>query len=273
MRARAIDAVKSLLSSVQPEEMRKGLSKAREAMRDAPPAEAKVLFEIIATLFYLDPFDRPDLAPVLDDAITTVAGFGPRMVPALLAELDAGDLKAQIAVAHAMGRMGPAVVAPLIAAYHATMDLDRRSFILYALGKVGSPEVANAASLAIDGALSPDRELRDTATRAIGKFAEAIPPGRLTELTRRSIVAALRTNLANPSPAIRAKSVRSLGKLGRYGHLTADERAEVAATCRRLSGKGEERDADRAFVVRKEAEEALRHLGVEPTVHALAGKS
>lgn len=229
-------------------------------IRVASPEERLALFEMVAALFYIDPFDRPDLAPVLDEAITTVADFGPEFIPALLLHLDAGDVKAQIAVGHVLGRMGAAAVKPLVTAYQATTDADRRSFILYALGKIPSPEVAAAVPLAIDGASSPDRELRDTAMRSLGKFAEVIPPGRLTELTRRSVVAAAQGNLADPSAAIRAKAVRSLGKLARHGHLTREERAELAAACRRIAGKDADLDWDHAYVVRMEAEEALRNL-------------
>ncbi len=261
MRARALEEIKALLSSVEPEEIRKGLAKARHAAKEAPPGEAETLFEMVAALFYVDPLDRPDLAPVLDEAITAVAELGPRLLPGLLAHIDAGDVKAQIAVGHALGRMGTEAVKPLLSAYQATTDMDRRCFILYALGKISSPEVVAAAPFLIDGASSPDRELRDTATRAIGRFAENVPPGRMTELTRRSIVSALETNLEDPSPAIRAKAVRSLGKLGKHGHLSPEERSDVIVACCRLSGRSEPFQRDRAYVVRLEAEEALRNLG------------
>ncbi len=276
MSANALESIESLLSSADADEVRRGLAEARSALRSASPKDAEKLFEMVSALFYVDPFERPDLAPVLDEAITTVAaGFGPDFIPALLDHLDAGDVKAQIAVGHALGRMGAAVVRPLVRAYRATSNADRRSFILYALGKVSSASVAGAAPVAVAGAGSPDRELRDTATRTIGKLAESIPAGAMAETTRRSLVEALQRNLADPSAAIRAKAVRSLGKLARHGHLTGEERADLVAACRRIAGLDEAHDWDRAYVVRKQAEEALRHLRereVDASHPVLAGR-
>jgi hypothetical protein len=60
---------------------------------------------------------------------------------------------------------------------------------------------------------------------------------------------------------VRAKAVRSLGKLARYGHLNGRERWELAAILRRILGKDERFEWDRAYVVRKEAQEALSYAG------------
>ena len=53
------------------------------------------------------------------------------------------------------------------------------------------------------------------------------------------------------------KAVRSLGKLAKHGHLTARERWELAVRLRRILGQDENFEWDRAYVVRKEAQEAL----------------
>lgn len=47
--------------------------------------------------------------------------------------------------------------------------------------------------------------------------------------------------------------------MARFGFLTRLEREQLAAICHRLLGKDEMFDWDRAYVVRKEAEETLRH--------------
>ena len=59
--------------------------------------------------------------------------------------------------------------------------------------------------------------MRDTATRALGKFAESIPAGSLTGDLRTAVIERLRTKHSDPIPRC-AKAVRSLGKLAKHGH-------------------------------------------------------
>jgi len=253
-------AIETLLASTEPEEIRQGLELARNEAASMDPGEAQQLFEAVATIFYIDPLDRPDLMPLLDEAISLVAGFGDWVIPVLIDRLDAGDLKAQMAVAHALGRMGTGAIKPLMAEYQSAADPGRHAFILYALGKIRSPEIAQAAQLVLEAAQSPDIELRDTATRAIGKFAESIPPSYLSEDMRLGFVGKLQNNLADPNAGIRAKAIRSLGKLARFGHLTAQEREKLKATCHLVLGTDENYEWDRAYIVRREAAEALNYV-------------
>ena len=188
-----------------------------------------------------------------------MVGFGEWVIPKLLDTLEAGDIKAQLAISHALGRIGADAINPLVTEYQASTDAARRMFILYALGKIKSPKILQAAPLALEAAQSPDLELRDTATRALGKFLESIPPADLSVELREVLIERLQTNLADPSPGIRAKAVRSFGKLARYGHLSATEREKLNALCRLILGVDEGFDWDRAYIVRREAKEALEY--------------
>ncbi|HVP40228.1 MAG TPA: HEAT repeat domain-containing protein [Candidatus Saccharimonadales bacterium] len=257
MPEQSYEAIKSLLRSSQAGELRRGLQLVRQEIARVGSREARALFEMVAALFYIDPLDRPDLVPILDEAVSLVVGFGEWVIPVLLEDLEYGDLKSQIAIGHALGRVGADAIRPLLAEYAASADSGRRTFILYALGKIKSPQIAAALPLALEAAGSPDRELRDTATRALGKFAESIPPVQLSAEHRQAILERLQANLADASPGIRAKAVRSWGKLAKFGHLDPAQHERLRAVCRRLLGKDEQFEWDRAYVVRREAEEAL----------------
>ena len=252
--------IKLLLASTTPEALRAGLDLAKKEIARVGTSEARPLFEMVSAIFYVDPFDRPELGPILDEAVSLIVGFGEWVIPMLIESLDAGDLKAQWAVANALGRIGADAIKPLMLEYASTTDLTRRAFILYTLGKVKSPKIAQAASLALEAAQSQDRELRDTATRALGKFVESIPPQDMSNEMRQQFRERLHNNLSDPSASIRAKAIRSLGKLAKYGHLTAPERAQLQVVCQRALGTDEKAEWDRAYIVRKEAEEALRHV-------------
>lgn len=253
------ESIQTLLTSPRPKELRQGLELVRQEISRAGFNDGKPLFEMVSAIFYIDPLDRPDLVPILDEAVSLVVGFGEWVIPEMLDRLEDGDLKAQLAIGHALGRIGAFAVEPLMAAYQASADPKRRTFILYALGKIKSPIIAQAVPLALEAAQSPDPELRDTATRALGKFAESIPPSDLPEELREVFVEKLRTNLADPKAVIRAKAVRSFGKLAKYGYLDESEQEKLKALCQLILGIDGNFDWDRAYIVRKEAKEALEY--------------
>jgi hypothetical protein len=249
-----------LLASTEPADLHQGLELVRAQIPQISEPDARRLFEMVFPLFYIDPLDLPDHVPALEEAIEVVSGFGKWVIPILVQSLAAGDVKAQMAIAQVLGRMGSDAIAPLISEYEGCPEPGCGAFVLYALGKIKSPEIVAASAVAIDAAASPDLELRDSATRAIGKFAESIPSGGLPDELRVGFVSVLQRNLADPSPSVRAKAVRSLGKLAKYGHLIDEEREQLKVTVRRILGEDEQFEWDRAYVVRKEAKEALDNL-------------
>jgi HEAT repeat protein len=251
----------NLLSSHDPADLRRGLELVRAEAPLASPQDCDRLCETILPLFYIDPLDHPEHVPVIEEAILVVAGLGEAVIPSLIQGLEMGDVKAQMAIASALGWMGAKAIDPLLVEYASSCpDPSCRAFLLYALGKIKSPEIVKAGPLAAEAAHSTDLELRDTATRAIGKFAESILSGSLPANLRVGFLDVLQTNLSDHSPGVRAKSVRSLGKLAKYGHLTARERWELAVQLRRILGQDENYEWDRAYVVRKEAQEALGYV-------------
>jgi HEAT repeat protein len=255
-----VRTIETLLASTEPDEILEGLELVKTQIPAAGEAESRRLLDMVMPLFYIDPLDLPGHVPVLEEAIAVVGGFGKEIIPVLIQSLEAGDVKAQLAIAQALGRMGMDAIAPLIAQYESCPAPGCGAFVLYALGKIKSSQILDAAPVALDAAGSADLELRDSATRAIGKFAESVPAGGFSEELRQRLFEVLQRNLADFSPGIRAKAVRSLGKLARYGHLTASEREQLRVTFRRILGEDETFDWDRAYVVRKEAKEALEYV-------------
>jgi HEAT repeat protein len=254
-------SIGNMLASADAEEVERGLETIRAHMHRMTEEEGRRFLDMVVALFYVDPLDRPDLVPALEDAISLVASFGKWAIPVLIQDLETGDVKSQMALAQVLGRMGADAVTPLIDEYYHTCPEGAcRAFILYALGKVKSPRVAEAVPVALEAAASDDVELRDSATRALGKFAESTPAGALAVDLRQAVVKQLEVNLADPNPGIRAKAVRSLGKLARYGHLDGDACARLRVTFHHLLGEDEHFEWDRAYVVRKEAKEALAYV-------------
>lgn len=256
----SLHTITPLLASTDPDEIRRGLALIRTQLSSLDEDEARSLLEMVSALFYIDPLDLPTHVPVIADAIALVGGMGPWAIPVLLQELEGGDVKAQMAIAQALGHMGAAAIDPLLDEYGKCPEPSCGNFILYALGKVKSPEIARAIPVALTAAASADLELRDTATRALGKFAESIPADGLGADLRHEIVDQLYKSVASTNPALRSKAVRSLGKLAKHGHLTPEERGRMASVLKGVLGQDEHYNWDRAYVVRKEAQEALGYI-------------
>jgi hypothetical protein len=64
--------------------------------------------------------------------------------------------------------------------------------------------------------------------------------------------------LADPYAGVRAKAARSIGKLLRRSYLDDRQKARARAALAALAGQDEKQEWDRAFIVRREAENALR---------------
>jgi hypothetical protein len=257
MPADKFQEIKGLLNSFKSEDIQKGLVMIREELPNISEEDAKHLFDMVSALFYIDLLDHPEHAFVLDEAVSLAADFGDFAVPILLANLDAGDMKAQLTIGHAFGRIGEAAIEPLLESYKCEESEECRIFLVYSLGKIRSPRVLEAFEPVLQAANSENLELRDTAVRALGQFVEVINPTDLSDDFKKGMLSAIHVNLSDTSAGVRSKAIRSYGKLARHGHLTDEEKSKCRKTCELLLGIDEQFDWDRAYIVRKEAQEAL----------------
>jgi HEAT repeat protein len=247
------------LQSERPDSIGAGLDHLRTSLGSLPDAEFRRAVEELCSLFYVDTADRPDLQPLLDRAVTILAAQGSRVVAQLLELMEGSDIKSHLYLARTLGCIGRAAL-PALRRVISAEDPYRRSFALFAVGKVHDPAVREALPEVIGSLLHPDKEVRDSAARALGKIAEAVPATQLDENRRAEIFEALFRALPDVQAAVRAKAVRSLGKLVRAAYLTPAQQERVRLAVLRILGRDEAQEWDRAFIVRREAEEALRHL-------------
>ena len=251
------EQIKSLLNSSDSEKIHQGLVMIRKGLPTITEEAAHSLFEMVSALFYIDLLDHPEHAYVLDEAVGLVADFGEFVIPILLNNLDAGDMKAQLTIGHAFGRVGEAALEPLLESFKCEESEECRIFLVYALGKIRSPKVLEAFEPVLGAATSDNLELRDTAIRALGNFVELIPPADLPPDYKKIMLEAIKVNLGDASAGVRSKAIRSYGKLARYGHLDQVERQKCKETCELILGLDNQFEWDRAYIVRKEAQQAL----------------
>jgi HEAT repeat protein len=215
----------------------------------------------VSTLFYIDLFDRPDLSPALDRAFKILVSLGEKAIPLVLYQIKEADLNAQVHLSRALGQIGKPAIRPLLKQYSGSFDPNVRCSCLYALSKIREPEMARVLPKVIEAMDDSNGDVRDTATRTLGKLVEHLDPQRISQLVRNRMFKAVVRNLSDLNSGIRAKAVRSIGKMAKFGFLGSKEKSTAKKAMGRILGLDEAFDWDRAYVVRMEAEEAIKHLG------------
>ena len=223
-------------------------------------AEVEEVIGAIMTLFHIDTFDRPDLQPAIEKGCELVSSFGGRVLSILLQSLQGSDLKVQLWVARCLGMMGAEAIEPMLAKYKETDDPYVKSIILFALGRSKCKELAEAAPVILDAFTHEHREIRDSAARTIGRMAEHLSPEDFSDDAREEIFTRLYEGLTDEYSGVRSKSARSIGKLAQFGYLTEPMKAKAVTRLKRIIGESKQYAWDKAYVVRKEAEEALTKL-------------
>ena len=252
-----VEEIINLVSSENKEKIMQGLEEIEKNIDKIP---AEVVEDVIASLFFIDLGDHPEMVDVKDRATKTLSMFGPKVIPFCLKSLEESDMKAALNFARVLGYVGGDVIDPLIEEYYKTDDPDRKSFILYAMSKVRAKDVKRAIPLVISAISSDNREVRDTATRTIGKFFEVLDAKDVEPILIETIFNLLFTRISDPYAPIRAKAVRSIGKMAKKGVLNDKQKDQVKKVCQRILGQDENFDWDKAFIVRKEAKETLKYV-------------
>ncbi len=154
-----------------------GLDKIEEAFPSYSADDLVQAADAIGSLFFIDQYERPDLAPVNDRAIEVLSSAGAAVVPYIIQTFENSDMKT-----------------------HLSKQQINRIFDMLFLC------------------------------------------------------------LSDPHSAIRAKTIRTLGKMEKCGILNDDQCTSLTAACHRIVGFDEKARWDRAFIVRKEAQETLDRL-------------
>jgi hypothetical protein len=255
-----LDALAAELAGADPGVVGRAVDKLRLRLARLPETGRRRAVEMLCSLFYIDTADRPDLESVLDRAVDVLAGRGRQVVPLLLVQMQGSDLKSHLWLARALGRMEGESLPALRNLLATAEDPYARSFALYAIGKMKAPGVAAALPEVVGSLMHPDREVRDTAARTLGRIAAAVPARRLTPRRRREMFETLMRATGDSQPAVRAKAMRSLGKMAGARLLNRAQRVMLESAARAALGESEVYAWDNAFIVRREARETLDTL-------------
>jgi len=216
--------------------------------------------EALCSLFYVDIADRPDLEAALERVMKLLTAQRARVVPLLLSQMRSSDIKSHLYLARTLGRIGRDALPRLRDLLAKSEDPYARAFALYAIGKMTGADVVRVLPEVLGGLMHPDKEVRDSAARTIGRIVATVPARRLPRGRRREIFDVLLRTSRDLEPPVRAKAIRSLGKMAAAGLLDSPQREVLAAAARSILGETEDFTWDNAYIVRREARETLQHL-------------
>ncbi len=233
--------------------------------------EARERFAAAASaLFYIDTFDMPEFTPVVDMAVKVVAGMGSELIPYHLQEMQGTDFQSLLCFARVLAALGTESVHPILQACEDSEESHLLVGAVYALSKIRDESVLKGFPLIVDLCKSPAKELRDTAVRALGKLFEHLPSSCFSTDQNRQAFESLMKATYDSSPGIRAKGVRALGKMEDRGLLGDKARRRAEVRMHQVLGRHENYTWDTAYIVRREAEEALGHF--KRQTHSNAGR-
>jgi HEAT repeat protein len=247
-----------LIQSSDFNEAIEGINKVEEMLGSLDEKDYLASVDVLLGVFYIDPYDRPDLKPLVDRASEVLIMQKEKALGPLVESLAEADMKFNFNVSRTLAKMGAPALGKLINYYEHTDDEQVKAFIVYAIGKIKDPVVSSAATLLIKAAGESNKEIRDSAVRTLGKITEIIEPGQISSVEKDKIVDVLSENAGDVSPSIRSKAFRSLGKMAEAGFLSDKQSKSLASRANRVLGNDANFNWDNAYIVRKEAQFALR---------------
>jgi len=234
-----------------------GLRIIEEGIHTYDSEDLLTVTDTLGSLLFIDGFDRPDLQPAVEAAVEILAEAGAEVIPYIMDSFENMDIKANISFAKVLGKIGVPAIPHLLDFYRQSDSSYQKAYALYALGKIKDKSVLAVLPDIMEAVDSEHLEVRDSAIRALGKTIEIITGRDISTVRRDSIFNLLFRCIADLHSTIRAKALRALGKMQKHGLLTEAQRSQLSAACRRITGQDENYQWDRAFIVRKEAQEVL----------------
>lgn len=260
MSTQSVQSLIDRLCTEDPDQIKVALAELESSPELLRGEHQEELLSALFVLFLIDVIDHPELEPIVQRAEALVGSVGAEAIHMVLDRMNDTDRKRHTYLARTLVRIGLPCLNAVIEYHNRCPEPNGRAFALYAISKLRDPALRDVIPLAIKDMTSIHGELRDTATRSLGKIAESVNPIDVDAETRRAMFEAVMRSVSDPLPGVRAKGLRSLQKLAVLGFLDEAQRSAARESAGRALGMAKGAVADPAFVVRRAARMALSHL-------------
>ena len=252
-----LESIYTGFKSTDKTELLAALKTVSEHIHDLGNDQKTVLADGIMSLFY---FEGAEYSEVIDTASNVLIQMGPEVIEVLIGGMVGGGLHAEYHIAETLGRIGKPAVKALKEKFRDSSDPTGQGLALMALASIDDPALIEIFDEVIAMLDSTDGDLRDAAAGAIGTMVECIGGLCLEPVAVDEAFEKLYTALSDPHAGTRARAVKSIGKLAQKDYLSDAQKEKVLPIITRILGTDGKHQWDSAFIVRREAEIAYRHI-------------
>lgn len=252
-----VDRLVVQLASEDPEEVLAGVHSIAAESDRLDDSELSEVVSVLCSVFAADVTERPGMAEVIEVATAVLVGLGSKIVPTLLLAMQVADVHEILRYARVLGRIGKSAIDPIMRFYGTTSEPWVRGAALYAISKIQDQAIASLVPELCVALHDNHHGPRESAARALGKVVLRTPPEEVPQAHRDKMFDELMHHIPDTHPGVRARIVSCLGKMAKFGYLDDAQREQVRITMKSLLGQDEQFQWDRAFIVRREAQQAL----------------
>jgi hypothetical protein len=231
-----------------------------DCVGDMGKNEKVLIADAVMSIFYLDDDEESKYAELHDTVVEVLSKMGSDIIEVLIGGMVGTEMHAEHHIAHTLGRMGQPAIEALVKLFRTADDPVVRGLALHALSHIDDPALIGILDEVIVILDHDSAELRDAATGAIGSMIECIGGLCLSPESYSKVFDKLIATLSDPHGGTRSKAVRSIGKLAKMNILNDEQKARLLPVITGILGIDDRHQWDRAFIVRREAEEAYFHL-------------
>jgi len=224
------------------------------------PEEVRSVTDALMSYFFLDDDNAGDFREIAECASDSITAMGPDTVEVLIEGLTDADLQANLLIAETLGKIGAPAIAVLKMKFQGDPDPFVRSMALLALSKINDPALLDVFPEVLSAMDHENGELRSMAVQAIGRIIGCIGGLCLAPDLARETFDKLVKKVADPHAGTRARAISAIGRLGENGYLDDDQVKQATGLVEGILGIDDKHNWDRAFVVRREAEETYKVL-------------
>lgn len=247
------DAISEVLDQIKP-------------MADLSAEEKIELSEALTSIFYH--FRHADSSRMLRLAIRTekrIAKFGADVVPFLFKEIIEVDGESAAYLGKALAKIGKPGIDYIQHEWDHHMDNEPALInLLQTLSFFKIPEAEEVIPLILNATKSENFQITSMALYALGRLVEKSQSSKIEQKLLTTLFDVAFSFLSSAKPLVRKNAARALGKMLRRGLLSTESERKVYRAFMAIMGKDEHHNWDRAFIVRREAEDFLTYFNIAP---------
>jgi len=218
----------------------------------------KALSEVFFHVHHTGSTSMPKLAVLIEKLI---GKFGPDMIPFLFQEILTADTETAADFGKSLARNGVVGLEFILSKLDEYRERDHDLInLIQVLSLFKIPEAAKSVPAILAAAHHNNHQVTSMGLYSVGRLVQKLRPTAFSEELRSNIFDAVFRFLSNPQVLVRKNAARALGKMLRKGLLSKENEQKLYKTFLAIAGRDEHHNWDRAFIVRREAEDFLPYF-------------